>query len=119
MNTTIHTIRLGSVQITVEVVDDVAPPAPGMSPGWLKRFTSECPEGWNTVLGYLASTNPEALFLMDPDAEATKRDGYWLINQCKKLGIEPVKVRAPAHLIEQGIFEVNAYPEWLLARRLG
>lgn len=79
----------------------------------------DVPEGWNTVLGYLAETNPEALALMDKDAEATLRDGYWLAARCKRLGIKPIKVTASTILLQQGVWQVNAYPLWLLTERLG
>jgi hypothetical protein len=106
--------------IEVEVIDIPPPVAPSvLSPGWISRFKSPVPPGWNTVLGYLAETNPEALFLMDPDAEATQRDGWWLTNQCRRECIVPIKVQAPAHLLQQGIFTVNAYPLRLLQQRLG
>lgn len=82
-------------------------------------YWSPCAPGWDTVLGYLSKHNPEALALMDEDAEATLRDGYWLTHRCKKLGITPRKVQAPVVLIRQGIFEVNSYPILLLEQRLG
>jgi hypothetical protein len=77
------------------------------------------PEGWNTVLGYLVDTNPEAMRFMDEDAEATQRCGWWLSARCKRLGITPIKVMAPSILLKQGIFEVNAYPHDLLEARFG
>jgi hypothetical protein len=76
-------------------------------------------DGWNTVLGYLFETNPEALRYMDEDAEATLRDGYWLSRRCKAEGILPIKVQAANILLRQGIFEVNSYPVDLLQERLG
>lgn len=82
-------------------------------------YRSPCPTGWDTVIGYLAETNPEALLLMDEDAEATLRDGYWLTNRCRRMGVNPIKVPAPGVLVKQGVFVVNAYPVELLKQRLG
>lgn len=118
---TTQVLQVGRIRITVEVAD-IAPPVQEtsrISQAWINRFLSEVPEGFDTVLGYLARNNPEALFLMGPDAEATARDGFWLTHRCKQRGIKPVKVEACAHLIEQGIFVVNAYPISLLEERLG
>jgi hypothetical protein len=80
-------------------------------------YLTTVPRGYNTVLGYLATRAPHLLAFMDEDAEATLRDGYWLKRQAEREGHRVVKVPAPAHLVRQGIFEVNAYPEFLLDRR--
>lgn len=85
-----------------------------------ERYLSpDLPAGYDTVLGYLAKTNPEALAIMDKEAEATLRDGWMLTAVAKSQGIKPVKVRACQFLEAQGIFEVNAYPVHLLKQRLG
>ena len=80
-------------------------------------FSPYTPLGWDTVLGYLAKHDPLVLSMLDEEAESTLRDGYWLSNRCKKLGIKPVKVPACTFLVRQGIFEVNSYPERLLVER--
>lgn len=87
----------------------------------LARFTSPgVPEGFDTVLGHFARTNPEALEVLGDDyVGGTQRDGFWLRARCRERYVEPVKVEAPAALQEQGIERVNAYPLDLLKRRFG
>jgi hypothetical protein len=80
-------------------------------------YLTECPKGYQTVLGFLATRRPHLLAFMDEDAEATLRDGYWLKRVATREGHPVVKVQAPPHLVRQGVFEVNAYPEILLYRR--
>jgi hypothetical protein len=79
-------------------------------------FTSDCPAGYDTVLGYMARKNPVALGLIEDYAEGTRRDGFWL---AARAGDRAVKVEAPKVLQEQGIYRVNAYPVELLQRRMG
>ena len=94
--------------------DNVAPGTP------LHYVSALCPPGWDTVLGYLAKTNPDLLNIMDRTPEATQRDGYWLTARTRKrYGVEPVKVPACLWLQRQGIETVNAYPLTLLRERLG
>lgn len=71
----------------------------------------------DTVLGYLARHQPYVLDLMDPKAEVTARDGFWLTHRCREQGFRPLKVPAPLFLAEQGIEHVNAYPVTLLRQR--
>lgn len=75
------------------------------------------PRGYDTVLGYLAKYDPCTLALIDGEAEATQRDGWWLRHRCREAGLEVVKVAAPLFLKDQGVSQVNAYPEHLLAKR--
>jgi hypothetical protein len=82
----------------------------------LSDFTSDCPAGYDTVLGYMARKNPVALGLIEDYAEGTRRDGFWL---AARAGDRAVKVEAPKVLQEQGIYRVNAYPVDLLQRRMG
>lgn len=92
-------------------VNAAIPPNPYASPG--------LPEGFNTVLGYLAEVNPEALDLMGDPVADTQRDGYWLKHQASRRDIQIVSVEAPAPLKDVGIETVNAYPIELLRKRLG
>lgn len=75
------------------------------------------PDGWYTVISYLARHNPEMLALLDHPAEDTQRDGFWLNHQCKQRGIRPTKVVAPKVLQELGVHHVNIYPVDLLRQR--
>jgi hypothetical protein len=80
-------------------------------------FSPDLPEGFDTVLGYLAKHEPYTLSCIDQFAEATLRDGWWLTHRCRKAGIKPIKVPASLFLVQQGIFEVNSYPVALLQER--
>lgn len=82
-------------------------------------YLTPVPRGHDTVLGYLVRHRPDLLAHMDSTPDATRRDGFWLMHRCREKGIEPVKVRAPKIMRDQGVFEVNAYPVALLARRFG
>jgi hypothetical protein len=75
--------------------------------------------GYNTALGYLAKVNPEALALIGDILTETQRDGFWLMHKCRRKGITPIKVKAPAVLRENGIYTVNMYPVELLRERFG
>ncbi len=78
----------------------------------------DVPQGYNTVLGYLAETHPEMLDLMRDPLEDTVRDGYWLTHQAHKRDIQVHQVEASSYLRDHGIEQVNAYPIHLLAERL-
>jgi hypothetical protein len=114
------------------------PPEPTVNGHPLSHYMSPVPSrGWDTVLGYLAKNNPEALAIHYDHAEDTQRDGFWLTHKMKQKvaarGIRyrvwscaaggprttPLKVPAPAVLRERGIETVNAYPVCLLRERLG
>ncbi|MER8418759.1 hypothetical protein [Mesorhizobium sp. M1329] len=83
-------------------------------------YTSpEVPAGYDTVLNYLARTNPEALDLMGDPVADTQRDGFWLKHQASRRDLQITSVEAPAPLKEVGIEMVNAYPIELLRERLG
>jgi hypothetical protein len=84
-----------------------------------KFLSPNVPAGYDTVLGFLARTNPEALCILDEDPEATRSDGIWLRARAQVLRMFVVKVVAPAFLQDFGIREVHAYPVELLAERLG
>ena len=81
-------------------------------------FLSPVPAGYDTVLGYLAKNDPQTLSLIEDVCEGTRRDGFWLANRAAG---QQISVPAPKALRDchKGIQYVNAYPLWLLARRLG
>lgn len=79
------------------------------------------PEGYDTVLGYLAKNHPDVLDLIDYyDPEATQRDGWKLSHMVNRTaGAQVVYVEAPKCLQTKGIFTVRAYPVSLLQQRWG
>lgn len=82
------------------------------------RYLSACPPGYQTVLGYLATHEPEMLELLDKDPSATADDGVWCGHRCIVLGVEPVQVRACPWLAdEHGIARSVAYPIRVLQER--
>lgn len=81
--------------------------------------TDPVPDGYYTIISFLARFDPETIALMGPLGEATQRDGFWLAHQCKREGIKPQKVLAPKVLHPYGIDRVNIYPEAMLRRRFG
>lgn len=82
-------------------------------------LSAGCPEGWGTVLGYLATTNPALIYLMDQVPDAIDRDEELLDGECGVVGIVPVMVPACLWRQRQGITQCKAYPLDLLAQRLG
>lgn len=88
---------------------------PDLTP-WL---SPDVPRGYNTVLGYLAKTNPEALALIPDVVEDTKRDGLSLTSAAAHAGKRIYRVAAPPVVRERGFATVNAYPVALLRQRLG
>jgi hypothetical protein len=81
---------------------------------------SHVPEGYDTVLGYLAKYQPEVLDMYDySDPKATQRDGWWLKATTLRMGRVAPLVDAPPVLQRVGITEVRAYPVDVLARRFG
>lgn len=82
-------------------------------------ITPRVPPGYDTILGYLATTSPEMLELMEEPVADTCRDGWWLRHRCRERGDEPIKVMAPRVCQDRGIEVVNAYPLDLLERRFG
>jgi hypothetical protein len=77
--------------------------------------------GFDTVLSYLAKTNPEALALISDPIHETVIDGKRLAESARKRGLPIIKVAAPAHIKARypKIAYVNAYPVHLLAEHLG
>lgn len=74
----------------------------------------DLPDGYNTVLGYLAITADSRL---SDDPKDTQRDGYWLATQCRRLDYEIVRVRACHAMAGKGVETVNAYPVHMLRER--
>lgn len=86
--------------------DTLAAPAEYMVP---------VPEGYDTVVGYLAKRGSSAMFGTPSEiAERTVRDGYWLSWRC---GNDFYTVPAPGPLQALGIDRLKAYPVHLLERR--
>lgn len=84
------------------------------------RYVSPCcPEGWSTVWGYLALTNPGLIEIMDKDPAVIEPDEAWLVEACEADGVSPVTVPACLWLQAQGITTAPAFPVGLLERRLG
>lgn len=82
-------------------------------------FASDCPPGYDTVVGYLAKYHPDMLDLLaDPIAD-TRRDGILLNRECKKLGRDVVKVDAPTIFQEEGVATLNSFPIEMLKVRFG
>jgi hypothetical protein len=77
------------------------------------------PEGFDTVLGYLARYHPDVLAVMGDyaDPQVTVRDGFKLAHMAKRYGCTVLWVEAPPALKAQGIDKVRAYPLSLLAKR--
>lgn len=61
----------------------------------VSRFTTEVPAGFNTALGHLASTNPEALLLMDAPEVSIGTDETELHEYCRFQNEFPIH-RVPA-----------------------
>lgn len=112
-------------QLIIQAIDIICEHAQGGSDSTVKtcitakqyEYVSPCPEGYDTILGYLAKHNPEALELIDKDPDATQRDGFWCMHRSRERGITVQKVAAPKFLAKFGIDEVNAYPIELLEER--
>lgn len=82
------------------------------------EYISSVPEGYDTVLGYIAKNNPEMIAFDMWDAEATQRDGFWCKHECNRRDLPICKVVAPGILQDQGITLVNAYPVVVLRSRI-
>lgn len=80
-------------------------------------YLSPCPHGYETILGYLAKSDPELLAYLVERPEDTQRDGFKLTHWCRVEGLRVHKVEASPWLRRQGILTVNAYPVELLQRR--
>ena len=94
-----------------------APDEPtGIDPRFADCVSRNVPQGYDTVLGYLAKHRPDMLELIDYDVpEATARDGFWLKHRCDEVNYVP----APPVLRAKGIMRVRCWPTDLLERRFG
>jgi hypothetical protein len=82
-------------------------------------YLTPCPDEFSTVVGWLSVNRPEVIATLGDAPGCTQRDGFWLMHRCRERGIPEVGVRAPKVLADQGIDKVRAYPDSLLAERLG
>ncbi|KAA3452749.1 hypothetical protein C7I87_00795 [Mesorhizobium sp. SARCC-RB16n] len=120
-----NAIPFGDILLQLKRIADALESGRGSAPGVSAAVptnpyaSADLPAGYNTVLGYLAEVNPEALDLMGDPIADTQRDGYWLTHQASRKDIQIVTVEAPAPLKAVGIDTVNAYPIELLRKRLG
>jgi hypothetical protein len=80
-------------------------------------MSGHLPQGYDTVMGYLARTNPESVALLPDFVDDTQRDGWWLVHRSRRRGVRVIKVQAPLVLRERGIEVVNAYSVDLLRER--
>lgn len=82
----------------------------------------DCPvEGFDTILSYLARTNPEAFELLDDPVHGTITDGIMVSNYARKRGLPVLRVAAPAYIRRRypKAKTVNAYPTHLLVEIYG
>ena len=68
------------------------------------------PDGYDTVLGYLAREQPEIINLMSEPIGDTLKDSLSLKAKCVKADTLVETVDAPPALRERGIMQINAYP---------
>ena len=79
-------------------------------------ITPDVPDGFDTILGYLAKHDPDVLDQFDYyDPQATQRDGFWMMHHATDRRV----VSAPACLQMRGIKVVNAWPLSALQERFG
>lgn len=83
----------------------------------LDAYGSACPDGYDTVIGWLAKNKPHIVELMSDPVHDTMADGRLLAKTCKDRGIEAVKVDAPLIFVKEGFHVINSYPIRLLEER--
>lgn len=81
-------------------------------------LSSGVPEGYQTVLGWLAENNPEALDLLYDPIMDTHVDDRWLLKQARLRGYTTAQVQASQVERLAGIMGVTAYPLTLILERL-
>lgn len=69
-----------------------------------------CPEGWDTLPGFMARWEPIALACMDQTPEAFDGDEKMLAQLCQQRGISPTKVLPSSWAVRCGVFEALAFP---------
>lgn len=81
-------------------------------------ITPNVPEGYDTILGYLAKHHADVLDqLTYSDPRVTVRDGYKLAHLARKANVPVIYVPAPECLSSQGFKTVRAYPLEILEQR--
>lgn len=76
------------------------------------------PEGYDTVLGFLAKHHADVLDLIDySDPRVTQRDGWKLAHLTRQAGLPVIYVPAPECLAARGFKTVRAYPISLMQQR--
>ncbi len=80
-------------------------------------YSSECPAGYDTILGYISKQNPEALDLFKDPFFDTRADAWKLRNQCQRDGLQVHTVDAPEIAHGDGITSLPAFPVELLRRK--
>lgn len=90
----------------------------GNEPTMLEYITDIPVEGYDTVLGYLAKNQSEALEIMGEPVWNTRQDDFWLLARCHAHGLEPLEVDAPEAMRVFGYPKAYAYPIDLLEKRL-
>ncbi len=99
---------------------DLAEYCPTPIPGPDPKFLSPCPEGYDTILGYLAKHFPAQCSDMERPAAETVKDGKWLTAKARQYPARVIiVVPAPWVLEDIGVREVNAYPVDMLRDHLG
>lgn len=91
---------------------------PDNTPYCTSYMSPAVPVNFDTVLGYLAKTNPESLDILEDPIFDTRRDSFWLKAQCTKRNLQCVSVSASLAEKELGIVNVMAFPLELLDERL-
>ena len=77
--------------------------------------------GYDTILSYIAKTNPEAMELIDDPVHGTVCDGLAVSNYLRERGVPILKVAPCAHIKRRypKVEYVNAYPTSELAAYFG
>lgn len=82
-------------------------------------YASEVPEGYQTILGYYDTVNPEYILAIRDPATAWLKDEAWLQKQASRRKLRVVTVDACRYLKTRGTDESVAYPIDLLRERFG
>lgn len=86
------------------------PPSPYRSPN--------VPAGYNTVLGYLAETNPNIFLIVKEPEKQWETEELWLQHQAHSRSVPLYKVDACPYLKKVGHVHSFAYPTSLLKERV-
>ena len=80
-------------------------------------YASECPPGYDTILGYISKQNPETLDLLKDLFYDTRADAWRLRHMCQRDGLQIHSVEAPEIAHEDGQTSLPAFPVELLRRK--